>query len=159
MKNYIAYGSNMDLAQMAHRCPDAELLGTGMLVGWELLFKGSLTGSYATIERKAGAEVPVLLWRVSKEDEERLDRYEGFPHFYYKKTVAVAEFAPLSGHSAATSRRRGMAYVMHEERKLGLPSEDYFLVLADAYEKFGFDLNILRQGVMNSRPSFMTKSA
>lgn len=38
---------------------------------------------------------------------------------------------------------RGMAYIMHEERKLGVPSIHYLEVLAKAYEKFGFDEEIL----------------
>ena len=44
-KMYIAYGSNMDLEQMQSRCPDAELLGTGRLENWRLMFKGSKTGA------------------------------------------------------------------------------------------------------------------
>lgn len=82
---YIAYGSNMSEVQMAQRCPDATLAGTGRVNGYELLFKGSLTGCYATIEKKADAFVPVVLWRISAADERRLDAYEGFPRFYYKK--------------------------------------------------------------------------
>ena len=62
---YIAYGSNMSEVQMARRCPDAVLLGTGRIRGYELLFKGSLTGCYATIEKKADAFVPVVFWRIS----------------------------------------------------------------------------------------------
>lgn len=49
-KLYIAYGSNMDEKQMAGRCPTARLLGTSELEGYRLLFKGSKTGAYATIE-------------------------------------------------------------------------------------------------------------
>ena len=77
-KMYIAYGSNMDLEQMQRRCPEAELLGTGRLEKWRLMFKGSKTGAYATIEREKGKSVPILLWRITEMDEERLDRYEGF---------------------------------------------------------------------------------
>ena len=47
---YIAYGSNLNVAQMRMRCPHATILGTAKLKGWELLFKGSKTGSYLTIE-------------------------------------------------------------------------------------------------------------
>ena len=36
-----------------------------------------------------------------------------------------------------------MVYIMHEERKLGVPSIHYLEVLAKAYEKFGFDEEIL----------------
>ena len=135
-KLYVAYGSNMDLAQMAHRCPKAELLGQGVMKDWQLLFKGSKTGSYATIEHKVGDEVPVLLWKISKADENRLDIYEGYPSFYYKKTVEVQMESGLV---------RGMAYIMHEERNLGIPTMQYYNVLAQAYENFGFDLRILQK--------------
>ena len=86
---YIAYGSNMSEVQMARRCPDAVLAGTGRIRGYELLFKGSLTGCYATIEKKADAFVPVVFWCISPADERRLDAYEGFPRFYYKKEVEM----------------------------------------------------------------------
>ncbi len=62
-------------------------MGKGTMKDWRLLFKGSQTGSYATIERMRGYTVPVLLWQISKADEGRLDIYEGFPDFYYKQRV------------------------------------------------------------------------
>ena len=37
-KIYIAYGSNMDLFQMARRCPNARLLGTGEIKDYQILF-------------------------------------------------------------------------------------------------------------------------
>lgn len=136
-KVYIAYGSNMDEVQMAFRCPDAELIGTGLLRDWRLMFKGSKTGAYATIEREKRCVVPVLLWRISATDEEYLDRYEGFPRFYYKRRVSYED--------ALGCRKNGMVYIMHEERKLGEPSVYYYKVLEDAYKQFGFDLNILEE--------------
>ena len=141
-KIYIAYGSNMDLEQMQSRCPDAELLGTGRMDGWRLMFKGSQTGAYATIEKEKGQNVPILLWRITATDEERLDRYEGFPTFYYKRTVQVVK-TDADGKSCSTTR--GMAYVMHEERKLGIPSMAYFDILYRAYCRFGFDRKILEE--------------
>lgn len=139
-KIYIAYGSNMDLEQMRHRCPKAQLLGTGLLEGWRLMFKGSKTGAYATIEREKGLTVPILLWRISAADEERLDRYEGFPSFYYKRAIQAVK---TDANGIRCGLTRGMAYIMHEERKLGVPNEHYYMVLAEAYGKFGFDIKIL----------------
>jgi len=75
---YIAYGSNLNTRQMQLRCPDAKVVGTSVIEGYELLFKGSKTGSYLTIEPKAGASVPVAIWSVTAEDEKALDRYEGW---------------------------------------------------------------------------------
>ena len=81
---YIAYGSNLNLRQMKMRCPTAKVMGTAVIKDYELLFKGSLTGAYLTIEPKKGSEVPVAVWTVTETDEEALDRYEGCPVFYYK---------------------------------------------------------------------------
>ena len=76
---YLAYGSNLNVRQMKLRCPKATILGTAKLNGWELLFKGSKTGSYLTIEENENGSVPVVIWEVTPSDEKALDRYEGYP--------------------------------------------------------------------------------
>ncbi len=86
---YIAYGSNLNVRQMRMRCPNATILGTANLTGWELLFKGSKTGSYLTIEECENGTIPVVIWEVTESDEAALDRYEGFPTFYYKKNIKL----------------------------------------------------------------------
>ena len=90
---YIAYGSNLNVRQMRMRCPSARIIGTSVLKDYELLFKGSKTGSYHTVEKKSGVSVPVAVWEVTAEDEKALDRYEGFPNFYYKKELTL----PIKG--------------------------------------------------------------
>ena len=134
-KIYIAYGSNMDTEQMEFRCPDAKIVDTGKISGWRLMFKGSKTGNYATIEQEENFSVPVLVWEISEADEAELDYYEGFPKFYYKREIEVE----LDDGRTV----KGMAYIMHEERALGQPSIKYLKKLAAAYDKFGFDLQIL----------------
>ena len=79
---YIAYGSNLNIPQMRMRCPGARIIGTSVIPDYELLFKGSKTGSYLTIEPQAGASVPVAAWEVRKADEAARDRYEGCPDVY-----------------------------------------------------------------------------
>ena len=86
-KIYLAYGSNMSLLQMYHRCPDAEPIGKGIIKDYRLMFKGSKSGNYATIEYEEGQQVPVVVWAISEKDEQSLDRYEGFPSFYVKDTI------------------------------------------------------------------------
>ena len=63
---YLAYGSNLNLAQMQCRCPDAHVAGTAELPGWRLMYKGSGSGNYLTIERAEGYTVPVAVWAVSE---------------------------------------------------------------------------------------------
>ena len=90
---YIAYGSNLNIRQMRMRCPSARIIGISEIPDYELLFKGSRTGSYLTIEPKKGSRVPVAAWEVNAEDEQALDRYEGFPTFYYKAEMKL----PIKG--------------------------------------------------------------
>lgn len=141
MKKYVSYGSNMDLEQMEWRCPDARLIGSGTLKGYRLLFRGSKTGSYATVEPCEGAEAPVLVWEISEDDELSLDRYEGYPTFYQKEAVEVETDQGVI---------LGMAYVMDPRRPLGVPSAYYYGVLERAYERFGFDVEILRKALEDS---------
>ena len=142
-KIYIAYGSNMDEKQMAFRCSDAKLIGKGKLKDWRLMFKGSLSGNYATIEREENCEVPILVWEISAADEKKLDRYEGYPIFYYKQKVEV--------ESENGEKVCGMAYVIHRESRPGLPDDAYYEVLSKAYKKFGFDLKILEEALRVSK--------
>lgn len=137
---YIAYGSNLNVPQMRMRCPHASILGTASLKGWELFFKGSKTGSYLTIEQSETGSVPVVIWEVTEKDEKALDRYEGFPTFYYKQEIKVRY------KGIRTDLRRtatAFAYIMHEERPIGIPSNYYMRICLEGYDTFGFDRNVL----------------
>lgn len=144
---YFAYGSNMSISQMTVRCPGATLIGFGRIENYKLLFKGSMTGSYATIEPCHGEYVPIWVWDITPADESNLDRYEGFPRFYYKADLPAVtdDGEPIDG----------MAYIMHEDRACGIPSMAYYKVLFDGYEFGGFDLDILRRGFMRSYEATM----
>lgn len=146
-KYYIAYGSNLNIRQMMHRCPDARIMGTAIIQDYQLLFKGSKTGSYLTIEPKAGASVPVAVWRVSQADERNLDRYEGFPNFYYKKDMKIQVTGIKTGK---TYTRTAFVYIMHEERPLGRPSNLYVQTCLEGYFDFDFDGDLLRQAYFTS---------
>ena len=145
---YIAYGSNLNIPQMRMRCPDARIIGTSVIEDYQLLFKGSKTGSYLTIEPMEGAEVPVVIWEVTETDEKALDRYEGYPNFYYKKEMTL----DIKGIRTGKVRRRdAFVYIMHEERELGIPSWYYVNTCLDGYRAFGFDEKYLFDAIRISR--------
>ena len=137
---YIAYGSNLNVPQMRMRCPGAKVLGTANLKGWELLFKGSKTGSYLTIEKCDGGSVPVVIWEVTESDEAALDRYEGFPSFYYKQDVKVQYRGIRTGLRRTVN---AFAYIMHVDRPIGIPSIAYMRTCLAGYDAFYFDRNKL----------------
>lgn len=129
---YIAYGSNMVEDQMAHRCPNARLIGTGQLPNHRLEFY-----LHATVEksRARGASVPVAVWEIDAEDERSLDRYEGFPRYYTKckRTVLMDD----------GSRIEGMVYIMNMIRPQP-PTASYYNGIHAAYEKLGLSSEIKR---------------
>ncbi len=148
MRFYLAYGSNLSVEQMLRRCPDAVYVGTAAIPGFRLLFRGSQTGSYLTIEPKKGRSVPVLVWKVSEADESALDVYEGFPRFYRKEEMDVEMHSLADG--AAIGAVTAFVYVMDETRPLGRPSSLYYRICEEGYERFGFDPAILRRAYRES---------
>ena len=141
---YIAYGSNLNIDQMSYRCPGARVVGTSKIPDFQLLFKGSKSGAYLTIEPKKGARVPVAVWEVTADDELSLDRYEGYPNFYYKTEVEI----PVICISDRRVRKlKAFIYIMHEEREIGVPSQRYVDICLDGYEAFGFDENYLYEAL------------
>lgn len=144
---YLAYGSNLNIQQMKCRCPSARIIGTAEIKDYRLLFKGSGTGSYLTIEPFEGMSVPVGVWKVTPEDEAALDRYEGFPSFYYKKELTL----DITGIRTRKVRKRPcFVYIMHEDRPVGIPSVEYMKVCIEGFHDFGFDSSILRQAYHDS---------
>lgn len=152
---YLAYGSNLNIGQMASRCPGARPVGTSSLPGYELLFKGSKTGAYLTIEKAAGDYVPVAVWEVSPEDEAALDRYEGFPRFYYKKEVTLPMLGLTSGK---LTKIDAFVYIMREERAPGLPSEHYLDICLRGYLAFQFNPAALRHALKRTKELMHEKS-
>ena len=131
MALYAAYGSNMDPAQMAERCPHSPQAGTGWLEGWRLAFGGvdiGWEGSLATVVEDADERVFVVLYEVSEGDELMLDRWDAANLDYYRKlTVRIAT---LEGD------QRAWLYVLNAYEG-GLPSARYLGIMADAAEAAG----------------------
>ena len=144
----IAYGSNLDETRMKKRCPKAEPFGTSVIGGYRLLFKQSMTGAYATIEQDANCRVPVLIYKMTAEDEAKLDRFEGYPKYYYKREFLL----PVWGFNGRKKklRRNCIAYIMHEYRLLGEPDEDYYSLLDSGYERLGFEKDCLVKAMEDS---------
>ena len=129
-KKYIAYGSNLNLEQMARRCPTAKVIGAGEIRDHELLFRGYPKSAVATVEPKKGASVPVLIWEIGPEDERNLDIYEG---------------------QMENSSESIMAYTMNEGREIGTPSVHYLETITTGYLEAGFDVNRLFESVSHCK--------
>lgn len=133
---YFAYGSNINLEQMEHRCPDAQLVGPVTLQNYELQFRGS---GFATVSPKKGSVVHGLLWKLTPKSEQALDRYEGYPRHYTKEQVSVR-----TTDDAAVSV---MAYIMAEpvSRQPALPSPYYYRVIQEGFEANSLPMKSLEE--------------
>lgn len=140
LKNRIcaAYGSNMNLKQMEYRCPTARVIGTGVVKGYELLFRGIEGRSVATIEPKARCRVPVVLWEIEPQDEKSLDLYEGFPRLYRKEIVKVTLD---NGENI-----EAMVYVINYG-KIASPSDYYAQVIEQGYRDNNLNPSYLKRAI------------
>jgi hypothetical protein len=134
---YLAYGSNMNKAQMSARCPTAEFAGTSVIRDYGLRFH-----HHANIESAKGERTPVLVWKLQTKDEGKLDSYEGFPRSYVK-----AYFTVKIDSRTITA----MAYVMTPEKiargKNQAPDKNYFESIAEGYRDEGLDETALEQAL------------
>lgn len=140
-KRYAAYGSNLNLRQMRHRCPGAKLCGIGTLHGYELQFRGQHDNAFATVTPKAGASVPVAIWEIDRLNEGALDRYEGFPSHYFK------EYLPIQFGGKTVP---AMLYRMNLRAEFGLPAPYYYATVQEGYCNCGLDVSVLEQALQNS---------
>lgn len=132
-RTYFAYGSNMDEAQMAYRCPGAELVGKGVLRGFSFELDSAGVG---TVVRSRG-NVEGLLWRLTDSDIESLDMYEGVSGGCYKKKYLNIETS--SGQAAA------LVYVSNRKRGFGCLRYDYMNGIVAAAIAHGFSDKYVRE--------------
>lgn len=128
---YISYGSNMNIGQMAWRCPKTKVYGNGKLKGWKLVFNCHAD----IIETKDENDiVPVVVWKLTdKKDMDALDRYEGYPRYYIRKMIPVT--MDDTGKTI-----KAMVYVMASHcRGIHPPTGSYFDCILEGYNDNNID--------------------
>ncbi len=126
---YGAYGSNLNRRHMAQRCPDATPFGSIEVPDMKLVFR-----DVADIEPAKGFTVPLGLWRISKQDEEKLDRYEGYPHLYGKQMLDLPRVGEVLVYTMGEGSR-----VRENTLRISPPNLGYFDSIAEGFEDFDLD--------------------
>ena len=132
----------MNLNQMAFRCPDAQVVDTVRLEGYRLAFCMNGGGhGVATILPEPDSFVDGVLWRISEQDEQSLDHYEGFPRLYGKEPVTVVYPDGL--------KREVMAYTMNSPYKdvPALPSKSYLEGILNGCRQNGIETASILEAV------------
>lgn len=113
MPTYFAYGANMDVAAMRHRCPASVPLGPARLMGYRFLI---MCDGTASVRHRSGAVVHGLLWRLAQADVPALDRFEEVDAGLYRKAVL-----PVLREAGGT---QALVYLGHTVEE-GVPAPGY----------------------------------
>jgi len=124
-KLYFAYGSNLDVQQMARRCPLARKMGRATLKDYALKFDGP-----ATVVPAHGQKVLGGLWIVTPSDLKALDRYEGYPTLYARQWVKV--------HLEPKGWTWALVYIMPLSKTPEFPYPGYIETIKQGYRDFGW---------------------
>jgi hypothetical protein len=108
-----AYGSNMDAAAMARRCPRARLVGLARLARHRLAV---MREGWLTVVRDPHSSAHGVLWDLALSDVPGLDRYEGLAQRLYVKSAQ-----PVVTPSSA---RRALVY-FGSNAGPGTPTPEY----------------------------------
>ncbi len=133
MPLYFAYGSNMDRAAMAARCPASKALGSARLARHRFIVTSD---GYASVVRDPRRTVWGLLWDIAFADMPALDRYE---------SVASGLYVKLSQPViAAAAARRALIYVARSQAA-GQPRPGYMEGVLAAARDAGLPDDYLRE--------------
>jgi gamma-glutamylcyclotransferase (GGCT)/AIG2-like uncharacterized protein YtfP len=117
---HFAYGTNMSVASMGRRCPDAQLEGRACLPGYRFIIMRS---GYASVVPALGCRVHGLLWRVTPRDVAALNAYENLDGGLYRAVTM-----------AVVSHRRHCAALVYigRDRVCGRPRPGYLDIVIEA---------------------------
>jgi hypothetical protein len=134
---YLAYGSNLSMAQMDQRCPGADPIGPVLVGPMSLVFRG-----VADAVHRPGGKLAGGLWRISDENELTLDRLEGVrSRFYLKRYFTVL----VDGRP-----EDALLYQLNMTRGVMPPSEEYLGMIVQGYHDFGLKLKYLDRALAES---------
>ena len=127
---YFAYGSNLHHFQMKRRCKDSIFIKKINLKDFKLTFRSKYRA--ADIEPKKNSFVPGAIFRISKNDEKKLDVYEDFPILYKKYYFTYYG-------------KKVMTYTMVKKTLFTFPTERYLNVIKRGYKDCELDINCLKK--------------
>jgi gamma-glutamylcyclotransferase (GGCT)/AIG2-like uncharacterized protein YtfP len=128
-----AYGSNMERAAMARRCPASRPLGPARLMRHRFVI---LPQGYGSVVPDLHGTVHGVLWAVGLADMRSLDRYENVAAGLYRKTVH-----PVLKAGGGTAR--AILFIGHGEG--GRPQPSYMEAIVAAARDWALPESYIRE--------------
>lgn len=128
-----AYGSNLDLSGLRHRCPSAQVISPGRLKDYRLGFTRHSTGwncGVADVLPSVGEDVWGLVFEINESDLSALDKYEGYPTAYDRFAAGI--------ESEDRVFQEVWVYTVRKKREFIAPNRDYVDIIRRAACELGF---------------------
>lgn len=140
----IAYGSNISSELLKEHCKDVTYVCKGILKDYELCFKTvDNVRSFATVEEKENSSLPIVIYKISKQDSVKLDQYEEVEYgLYYKKRKIVFMNKRIYWP---------VMYIMNKESKPMKPSQDYLDKLYKGYNEYNLDIKYIEKALEKNK--------
>jgi gamma-glutamylcyclotransferase (GGCT)/AIG2-like uncharacterized protein YtfP len=134
---YFAYGMLTNPRHM----PGAEPVGAAVLPNHSFEFQ-----HYADVVPEPGDQVHGVLWEIPRELLAQLDRVEGVPWLYNRKTVPVRANGERYEAYVYTMTPAARAEVAKPE-----PTQSYVRTLGQGYARFGLPADQINQALQQAR--------
>lgn len=135
---YFAYGSNLDEIQLCQRCPGAAAEASGALVNFCLAFTAYSAGwgaGVADVVACRGSRVWGVVFNITDDDLESLDRFEGYPQQYGR---FVSQIVTAQGILDA------WVYAVNRKQEFVAPSGRYLDIIREAAVRHAFPAEYVR---------------
>lgn len=134
---YFGYGLNTNKSSMAQRCPAAVSVGSAALYDYDFRF-----AYHADIVPKLDAKTVGVLWEITDECLNSLDRLESYPTYYDRKIVPI---------QCDNKIYDAWVYFMQPGSHEAAPHDGYWNCLVEGYCEHNVSTRQLHRALRNAR--------
>ena len=122
---YFAYGTNLNKKIFLKKFKEARVIKKYSLNNFKVVFRTKYR--IPDLQRKLNSNVPGVIYKINRDIEKKLDKYEEYPKIYIKKYFKY-------------KNNKIMFYFMKEKSKEVKPSGYYFKIMMRGYQQNNFKL-------------------
>ena len=123
---YFAYGTNLNKKVFLRKFKKAKVIKKYNLKNFKVVFRTKY--KIPDLQKRINSKVQGLIYKIDKNIEKKLDRYEDYPKIYIKKYFNY-------------NKKKTMYYLMKKKSSIKRPSGYYFEIMKDGYLQNNFKLN------------------
>ena len=122
---YFAYGTNLNKKNFLKKFKDARVIKKFSLNNFKVVFRTKY--KIPDLKRKLNSKVPGVIYKINRDIEKKLDKYEEYPKIYIKKYFKY-------------KNNKIMFYFMKKKSKEVKLSGYYFKIMMQGYQQNNFKL-------------------